>query len=466
MSPLVSIVIPFFGKGTQELLHSVSTVVSRFPVEIIVVDDHSPVAPNAADLLPNPGIELTVIRMPENGGPGLARNVGLIAARGQFIAFLDADDGYDADYIDHAVQFLQTHDDCAMVFSPANYVCSAGQSLGTRAVSPEGYYVAGDLVTNKFLLQASVGRESVVRSMFFGPRYRGEDHEYVFRVASLGNLIRVSHGSKMSHRCGNGESLTRSNIRLDLAERLDVVDELWAHEASGDAYRRRLKGDRLLGLVALAIAEGNRELMALVVDVVRTQVGGVVFCPPVNLRALESLAQFFARKQFGRPLAMARNLTGSIAVAADFLGFCNDFCRPAFYQLIANWFSEARHPEAVLTLDGVLSDQIISEPRAAVGCEESQALIDEIHAKAGAPTLWLVGQSTRDASVLAGASQPPPLDGPQKFDMVYRSRVVVRPDGSYVAASHVARALHCASSLRTDSPRFGDDYFGGWRLCQ
>jgi hypothetical protein len=321
-------------------------------------------------------------------------------------------------------------------------------------------------VANKFLLQATVGRESVLRSMFFGPRHRGEDHEYFFRLASLGNLIRMSHGSKMMHRCGNAESITRSDIGRDLAERLDVVDELWSHEASGNTYKSKLKGDRLLGLVALAIGEGNRELMACVADVARTHAGGVVFRPPVDWRALESSAQFFAKKQYGRPLAMPPDLTGSIEVAADFLDCCNDFCRPAFYKLIANWFTAACQPEAVVALDGALSDRIISEPRAVVASEESQALIDEIHAKAGAPTLWLVGLGSRDATVPASAPPPPPLDGPQKFNLVYRSRVAVRPDGSYIAASHVARALLCASSLRGDSPRSGGDYVGGWRVCR
>ena len=460
----MSVIIPFFGKTTRELQHSVKTVVSKFSVEIIVVDDHSPVVLMAGDLSANTGTELIVIRMPQNGGPGLARNAGLLAARGQFIAYLDADDAFDEGYIDHAVQFLQSHEDCAMVCSPAIYVGSNGEPLGTRAVSPEGNYVSGDLVTNKFLLQATVGRESVIRSMFFGPRYRGEDHEYFFRIASLGNLIRVSHGSKMMHRCGNLESITRSDIGRDIEERLNVVDELWNYEGSSENYRRRLKGDRLLGLVALAVAEGNRKLMTRIRDVARTHARGVDFCPPVNFRALDSMAQFFAKKQFGRPLNILSDLKGSIEVVADFLDCCNDFCRPAFYQLIANWLSDARGPNSVASLDDVLSDRIIAEPFSANVSEASQVLLGEIHAKAGAPTLWLIGRGNEGDAVIGGAVSLP-LDKSKKFNMVYRSRVAILPDGSYLAASHVARALLCASSLRGEPPQSGVDYVGGWRVC-
>jgi hypothetical protein len=192
----------------------------------------------------------------------------------------------------------------------------------------------------------------------------------------------------------------------------------------------------------------------------------VVFSPPTNVRDLESLAQFFAKKQFGRAIVKPSDMTRSIAVAADFLGCCNDFCRPTFYKLIADWFNESSHPQAVAALESLLSDQIISEPFALDTSQASLALIDEIYAKAGAPTLWLLALGNMDAMLGAVGESPPQLDGPQKFNLVYRSRVAVRPDGFCIAASHVARALLCATSLRAETPLHGSDYVGGWRVCR
>lgn len=59
-------------------------------VEVIVVDDASTDGTaNAARAL---GADIEVLRLPENRGPGAARNAGFAAARGAWIAVLDADD--------------------------------------------------------------------------------------------------------------------------------------------------------------------------------------------------------------------------------------------------------------------------------------------------------------------------------------------------------------------------------------
>ena len=67
------------------------------PLEILVIDDCSPdntveVVKALARYIPS----IRLLSTSANGGPLAARNVGLRASKGDWIALLDADDGLDA----------------------------------------------------------------------------------------------------------------------------------------------------------------------------------------------------------------------------------------------------------------------------------------------------------------------------------------------------------------------------------
>jgi cellulose synthase/poly-beta-1,6-N-acetylglucosamine synthase-like glycosyltransferase len=64
---------------------------TRAPLEIVVVDDASSDA--SADVAAAAGA--CVYRMPANGGPSAARNLGIREARGDYVAMLDADDSWE-----------------------------------------------------------------------------------------------------------------------------------------------------------------------------------------------------------------------------------------------------------------------------------------------------------------------------------------------------------------------------------
>jgi glycosyltransferase involved in cell wall biosynthesis len=89
-SPLVSVIVPFFNAGTflTEALRSVHDQ-GVDSLEVIVVDDGSDESPET--LLGEICPEARLLRQ-ENSGPSAARNRALRAARGDLIAFLDADD--------------------------------------------------------------------------------------------------------------------------------------------------------------------------------------------------------------------------------------------------------------------------------------------------------------------------------------------------------------------------------------
>ncbi|MHC2621365.1 glycosyltransferase involved in cell wall biosynthesis [Bradyrhizobium huanghuaihaiense] len=97
-TPLVSIVIPLYNKA-DFILRTVASAASQLDVafEIIVVDDGS--TDDGAKLVHNAGLEGLFLIAQENAGVSAARNRGMTAARGKWIAFLDADDVWSCEHL-------------------------------------------------------------------------------------------------------------------------------------------------------------------------------------------------------------------------------------------------------------------------------------------------------------------------------------------------------------------------------
>jgi glycosyltransferase involved in cell wall biosynthesis len=103
---LVSVVIPVFN-GERFLAAAIQSVLDQTyrPVEVIVVDDGS-TDESGSIARSFPGVR--VIEQ-ENSGPAAARNRGVDAAKGGFVAFLDADDVMPADKLARQVGHLHEH---------------------------------------------------------------------------------------------------------------------------------------------------------------------------------------------------------------------------------------------------------------------------------------------------------------------------------------------------------------------
>lgn len=90
--PTISVIMPAYQSEAfiARSIRSVQMQTQR-PLEILVVDDGS--QDNTASVAADCGDLVRVIRQ-TNGGPASARNTGAREARGEWLAFLDADDGW------------------------------------------------------------------------------------------------------------------------------------------------------------------------------------------------------------------------------------------------------------------------------------------------------------------------------------------------------------------------------------
>jgi glycosyltransferase involved in cell wall biosynthesis len=92
----ISVVVTYHDERPEFLREAVQSVLAQTlePVEVVVVDDGS--ARPCADLVSDLGRGVRYLHQ-ENAGLGAARNAGVAATGGEFVAFLDADDVWPPD---------------------------------------------------------------------------------------------------------------------------------------------------------------------------------------------------------------------------------------------------------------------------------------------------------------------------------------------------------------------------------
>ena len=105
MAPLVSVIIPTYNRAAlvAEALASVQAQTFR-DFEIVVVDDGG--TDGTWEVL-SARQEIRVLRHPARRGVSAARNSGIAAARGQWLAFLDSDDLWLPDKLARQISFLE-----------------------------------------------------------------------------------------------------------------------------------------------------------------------------------------------------------------------------------------------------------------------------------------------------------------------------------------------------------------------
>jgi glycosyltransferase involved in cell wall biosynthesis len=112
--PSVSVIIPIYnsGKYLREAIDSV--LAQRYsPLEVLVVDDGS--SDNGPEIASSYGLQVRVIAIPHRGHPA-ARNAGVAASTGDFLAFLDADDLWTANKIELQLQAFAADPSLDLVF--------------------------------------------------------------------------------------------------------------------------------------------------------------------------------------------------------------------------------------------------------------------------------------------------------------------------------------------------------------
>ncbi len=115
-SPTISVVIPTYNRAgcVGDAIRSVLAQIFQ-DFELIVVDDGS--SDNTAEVLSQFGDKIRILRQ-QNSGVSAARNAGILAAMGKWIAFLDSDDEWLPGKLQRQMEFVSR--DSSIVASATN----------------------------------------------------------------------------------------------------------------------------------------------------------------------------------------------------------------------------------------------------------------------------------------------------------------------------------------------------------
>lgn len=174
----VSVVIPAY-RAARTIVRAVESALNQTapPTEIIVVDDGSPDGAELARALLPYGARITLLHKP-NGGASSARNFGVTHARGEWIAFLDADDYWELEKLERQLAVLSAHPTVAVIGcrwyeeEPGRTRCPS--SIGTMRYcgqvlqlhGREAFSAAMTIWTGSLLVRrASLGQEPFVTGL-------------------------------------------------------------------------------------------------------------------------------------------------------------------------------------------------------------------------------------------------------------------------------------------------------------
>jgi len=182
---LVSVLIPTYNRAyiLGKALDSVLAQSYR-PIEVIVVDDGS--TDGTRELVAGYGDQVRYIHQP-NAGLAVARNTGLKAARGEFIALQDSDDQWTPWKLSAQVALMHRLPELALVWTDMTAVDADGKVLRERHLATM-YDVYRKLPCEQFL-----DRQGLLGALWpeappevASARYRYGD---IFSPMFLGNLV-------------------------------------------------------------------------------------------------------------------------------------------------------------------------------------------------------------------------------------------------------------------------------------
>ena len=198
----VSVIIPAYNaeKYISEAIESV--LAQTYPVhEIIVVDDGSTDKTReivysycverrayCGDAIRNTHHAIRYIYQP-NRGPGAARNTGIKAATGEYIAFLDSDDRWIPEKLEKQIAVLDGNDDIALVCTGRFRI---DEKTGTKTVDCKGQRLSRDNYLDlwkngNFIITSSV----IVRRECFDRVGLFDDAKYIITAEDCDMLLRI-----------------------------------------------------------------------------------------------------------------------------------------------------------------------------------------------------------------------------------------------------------------------------------
>jgi glycosyltransferase involved in cell wall biosynthesis len=242
--PRVSVVVPVYNRG-QYIHETISSVLAQTfqDFEVIAIDDGSKDESRA--VLDAFGTAIRVLEHPgrANRGQSASINVGLQAARGEFIAILDSDDVWLPQKLASQVKYLDTHPDVGLVYGNGWAI----DETGRRRYVIYGPEHREDSDANRVLMDCyfflptnSLVRGEVMRKagLFDESLRAAQDHDMAIRIAEITRLAYINE--QMFYYRRHGDSISVKSADRRWRNGFLIVDKAAArHPYPASVIRRR-----------------------------------------------------------------------------------------------------------------------------------------------------------------------------------------------------------------------------------
>jgi glycosyltransferase involved in cell wall biosynthesis len=179
----VSVIIPCYNSG-KTIKNCISSVLNQtYPIhEIIVIDDGS--TDNSFEIVSKIQMENNFEKFisfkQKNAGPSKARNVGIMNSTGDFIAFLDSDDEWINDKIEHQITAFEKNTTVGIIGT--NYVVK-GNTLNNTLQEHQIIPFKKLLFKNYFVTSSvMVKRTVMIQHLFDTKKKFVEDYDAWLRI--------------------------------------------------------------------------------------------------------------------------------------------------------------------------------------------------------------------------------------------------------------------------------------------
>lgn len=248
MTPRVSVIMAAHNAG-RFVAEAVESILRQTMPdwELIVVDDAS--TDDTPEVLRRfNDARITILRNEQNSGPAVSRNRALEAARGEYIAILDADDVALPQRLERQVQFLEEHRDVSAAGSWAEKIDETGRVLDLWQTPTHPAQIEFMMThTCPLLHPSAMARVEALRSIGgYDPAYScAQDYDIWVRLALEGHRFACLPEVLIRYRSSAGQISTarraeQARYAARAAERYVKAKLGWTPEAGQMAAYRAI----------------------------------------------------------------------------------------------------------------------------------------------------------------------------------------------------------------------------------
>ena len=269
--PKVSVIVPMYNPGQmiQRGLNSLRNQTLR-DIEIILVDDCSDESTlTEAKAAASEETRIRVLKTEVNSGPGIARNIGIDKAVGEYLAFMDADDFLAPDFLERLYHKATLYH-AVIAKGSLIHVTKNGDRTRSQPSSGENGIIRRQLKKGKPLYtlfrsdhySALYKREWISEhNIHYGTSRYGEDSTFLLRVTADKDNI-ILDDKACYYRVDHPDSLMtvmtaqRLNEQLlSLREQIDYLVGRFDQNIETDYEMQRIRWT--LGVHAAAVRQGD-----------------------------------------------------------------------------------------------------------------------------------------------------------------------------------------------------------------